>query len=303
MARRFQERGLVPDLILVSAATRTRETAETFAKVLGVAARLLQADDALYLAEGDYISRRHSRRRAARRTSDGHRAQPRHLRRGDLARARSHHQRPAHLRHADDAGELPDLESHRPPLRARLRTRLTEEVLRLWLSRLRYIDSAGGALSLKLRASLRERKMNSRKFGKSIVQALACIAAVSVPAFADEPLPPVEALKDSFPAQKSYSPYAGRNFPTQVFFGDTHVHTGASMDAGAFGARLGTGGSLPFRARRGGHRGEWHEGQTLAAARFHRRRRSLGQYGLLPQAVCGRSQLSWPTRPASAGTR
>ena len=55
MARRFQERGLTPDLILVSAATRTRETAETFAKVLGVPARLLQADDALYLAEGDYI--------------------------------------------------------------------------------------------------------------------------------------------------------------------------------------------------------------------------------------------------------
>ena len=55
MARRFQERGLVPDLIIASAATRTRETAEAFAKVLGVAARLLQADDALYLAEGDYI--------------------------------------------------------------------------------------------------------------------------------------------------------------------------------------------------------------------------------------------------------
>jgi phosphohistidine phosphatase len=55
MARRFLERGLVPDLILTSAATRTRETAETFAKVLGVASRLLQADDALYLAEGDYI--------------------------------------------------------------------------------------------------------------------------------------------------------------------------------------------------------------------------------------------------------
>ena len=55
MARRFQERGLTPDLILTSAATRTRETAEAFAKVLGVAARLLQADDALYLAEGDYI--------------------------------------------------------------------------------------------------------------------------------------------------------------------------------------------------------------------------------------------------------
>lgn len=55
MARRFQERNLAPDLILVSAAVRTRETADTFVKVLGVAARLLQADDGLYLADGDYI--------------------------------------------------------------------------------------------------------------------------------------------------------------------------------------------------------------------------------------------------------
>ena len=36
----------------------------------------------------------------------------------------------------------------------------------------------------------------------------------------------------------SFSPYANRNFPTEVFWGDTHVHTGMSMDAGAFGARL-----------------------------------------------------------------
>ena len=27
-------------------------------------------------------------------------------------------------------------------------------------------------------------------------------------------------------------------FPTNVYWGDTHVHTGMSMDAGAFGARL-----------------------------------------------------------------
>jgi phosphohistidine phosphatase len=55
MARRFLERGLIPDLILASAATRTRETAETFAKILGVAARLVQTEEALYLAEGDAI--------------------------------------------------------------------------------------------------------------------------------------------------------------------------------------------------------------------------------------------------------
>jgi phosphohistidine phosphatase len=55
MARRFQERGLVPDLILASAAARTRETADAFVKVLGVSARLLQAEDALYLADGEHI--------------------------------------------------------------------------------------------------------------------------------------------------------------------------------------------------------------------------------------------------------
>ena len=41
------------------------------------------------------------------------------------------------------------------------------------------------------------------------------------------------------PAKRPYSPYAGRHFPTRPFFGDTHLHTGFSFDAGAFGARLG----------------------------------------------------------------
>ncbi len=35
-----------------------------------------------------------------------------------------------------------------------------------------------------------------------------------------------------------YSPYVNRNFPTRPLFGDTHLHTSFSMDAGAFGARL-----------------------------------------------------------------
>ncbi|HEU0253158.1 MAG TPA: DUF3604 domain-containing protein, partial [Pyrinomonadaceae bacterium] len=41
------------------------------------------------------------------------------------------------------------------------------------------------------------------------------------------------------PSKPVYSPYAGRNYPTRPFFGDTHLHTSFSMDAGAFGARLG----------------------------------------------------------------
>src|SRR5512135_2439 len=45
-------------------------------------------------------------------------------------------------------------------------------------------------------------------------------------------------IEKAFPGKPSYSPYAGRNFPTRPLFGDTHLHTAFSFDAGAFGARL-----------------------------------------------------------------
>jgi hypothetical protein len=37
---------------------------------------------------------------------------------------------------------------------------------------------------------------------------------------------------------KAYSPYAQRGFPSRPLWGDTHLHTANSMDAGAFGNRL-----------------------------------------------------------------
>ena len=46
-------------------------------------------------------------------------------------------------------------------------------------------------------------------------------------------------IERAHPSKPGYSPYAGRHFPTMPLFGDTHLHTGFSMDAGAFGARLG----------------------------------------------------------------
>lgn len=49
---------------------------------------------------------------------------------------------------------------------------------------------------------------------------------------------PEESLSDVYPG-KAYSPYANRSFPDRVFWGDTHLHTALSMDAGLFGARLG----------------------------------------------------------------
>ena len=63
---------------------------------------------------------------------------------------------------------------------------------------------------------------------------LACSASTAVAQI--EPSP--ASLSGLYPG-KAYSPYADRSFPSQVFWGDTHLHTGLSMDAGLFGARLG----------------------------------------------------------------
>ena len=38
---------------------------------------------------------------------------------------------------------------------------------------------------------------------------------------------------------KAYSPYAERSFPNHVYWGETHLHTGLSLDAGLFGNILG----------------------------------------------------------------
>jgi hypothetical protein len=52
------------------------------------------------------------------------------------------------------------------------------------------------------------------------------------------PLGDEQSLAEAYPG-KAYSPYAQRSFPSRVFWGDTHLHTALSMDAGLFGARLG----------------------------------------------------------------
>ncbi len=63
--------------------------------------------------------------------------------------------------------------------------------------------------------------------------------AASLPATSQIPPPenPEDLLSGSYTGT-SYSPYAGRSFPTVPLWGDTHLHTGNSFDAGAFGARL-----------------------------------------------------------------
>ena len=60
----------------------------------------------------------------------------------------------------------------------------------------------------------------------------ATLALVS-PAFAEEDIPTAQ------PTGKQYSPYPEQNFPNRVFFGDTHLHTSFSADAGMVGNILG----------------------------------------------------------------
>src|SRR6266852_9403691 len=74
------------------------------------------------------------------------------------------------------------------------------------------------------------------------LMAMAAMALAAVSARQQEPVTDIGTLDKKSAAKafkKPYSPYAGRTYPTRPLFGDTHLHTSASMDAGAFGCRLG----------------------------------------------------------------
>lgn len=55
MARRMAELAFVPTLIIASPATRTKQTADIVARELGVSARQVRTEEALYLARADDI--------------------------------------------------------------------------------------------------------------------------------------------------------------------------------------------------------------------------------------------------------
>ena len=81
---------------------------------------------------------------------------------------------------------------------------------------------------------------------RPVLAGLMAVCLVS-PAWAqDAGSPAKERLEQALP-KPPYSPYADRDFPTRPFFGDTHLHTSFSMDAGAFGARLDAARCVPLR--------------------------------------------------------
>jgi len=70
-----------------------------------------------------------------------------------------------------------------------------------------------------------------------VLAGLVAVSLVSSVWAQDIGAPTKENLEPALP-KPAYSPYVNRDFPTRPFFGDTHLHTSFSMDAGAFGARL-----------------------------------------------------------------
>ena len=82
-----------------------------------------------------------------------------------------------------------------------------------------------------------------------VAAAIVSLALVAKSTQADPPLSPgehdQESIAQSFD-KPGCSPYAGRNFPTHVYFGDTHLHTALSGDAFGFGNKLNDEDALRF---------------------------------------------------------
>jgi len=106
------------------------------------------------------------------------------------------------------------------------------------------------------------------------------------------------ASADQFPTREGvadltvpqFSPYAGRNFPTQVFWGNTHLHTDVSVDAGTMN-RIGQ--EDAFRFARGeevttthGLRAKLSRPLDFLVIADH-----AEMYGLMPQLLSGDQEI------------
>ncbi len=78
--------------------------------------------------------------------------------------------------------------------------------------------------------------MNNLVFAAIAVCAMSVVSPTIINA--QEHIPTEAQASELYPG-KTYSPYAQRAFPSHVYWGDTHLHTGLSLDAGLFGNTVG----------------------------------------------------------------
>ena len=89
----------------------------------------------------------------------------------------------------------------------------------------------------------------THRYLNAFFAALVCLIMPGlVSAQHDAGTPAPEDFESLYPG-KAYSPWAKRSFPSQVYWGETHLHTGLSLDAGLFGNT--TGHDEAYRLARG----------------------------------------------------
>jgi len=132
-------------------------------------------------------------------------------------------------------------------------------------------------------------KIRSRIPFHCVVLGLAWILPPSSAALAQDQVPTRDAVARSI-GKAEFSPYAGREYPTRVFWGDTHLHTAISVDAGTM-CRLGQEDAFRFA------RGEEVVATTGIRAKLSRPLDFLviadhaEMYGLMPQLLSGDPEI------------
>ena len=129
------------------------------------------------------------------------------------------------------------------------------------------------------------------KYTAQTLVALAACALTSV-AWSQEPGNHEALTKDDIAkiTKPEFSPYAGRNFPTKVLWGDTHLHTAVSVDAGTMN-RIGQ--EDAFRFARGEEISTTH-GLRVKLSRpldFLVISDHSEMYGLMPQLLSGDAEI------------
>jgi hypothetical protein len=120
-----------------------------------------------------------------------------------------------------------------------------------------------------------------------IALAILALTVCDRPSLADD-VPSKDAV--ALITAKQYSPYAGRNFPTRVLWGDTHLHTAISVDAGTM-CRIGQ--EDAYRFARGeeittthGLRAKLSRPLDFLVITDH-----AEMYGLMPQLLAGDPEI------------